>query len=254
MEEFLFFVLVGFIAQLSDGALGMGFGVISSSMLLAQGTPPALVSATVNAAKIPNGSVAAFSHHLNGNIDWRLARKLAIFGAIGGVVGALLLSNLKGRFLHLMIGIYLVLIGALIIRRALRGITPRKLKGRALNLVGGAGGLIEGIGGSWGPIVAPALLGGGVLPRKAIGSSAFGEFIVSIAVVCVLTATFFGGLWGDKSDIAGAVAPIAGLIVGGIPAAFIGGYLARRVPKKPLSVAIGILAFSIGVQRLVIAF
>jgi|TARA_Y100000815_G_scaffold82425_1_gene71404 uncharacterized membrane protein YfcA len=254
VEEFLLFVLVGFVAQLADGALGMGFGVISSAILLGQGVTPALVSASVNAAKIPTGTVAALSHQANRNTDWPMARRLAVSGIVGGLVGALVLSNLKGDLLNLMIASYLLLIGTLIILRGLRGSAPRVLGTTHLGLIGGAGGLIEGIGGSWGPIVSSALLGAGVNPRNAIGSSAFAELMVSFAVFLTLGATFAGGMWGENTDWSDVGSSVAGLVVGGLPAALIGGHLARRVPKRPLTVAVGILAFGIGVRRMLLQF
>ena len=97
MHEFLAFALIGFLAQIVDGSLGMGFGVISSSILLAQGIPPALASASVNAAKLPTTGTAAVSHFLHKNLDWKIVRSLAIFGTLGGIIGAVLLTSLKGK-------------------------------------------------------------------------------------------------------------------------------------------------------------
>ncbi|MEQ1772057.1 MAG: sulfite exporter TauE/SafE family protein, partial [Devosia sp.] len=99
MHEFWAFALVGFFAQLVDGALGMGFGVISASVLLAQGVPPALASASVNAAKLPTTGTAALSHYLHKNLDWRIIVMLCVFGALGGVIGATVLTSLKGQTL-----------------------------------------------------------------------------------------------------------------------------------------------------------
>ncbi len=125
MSEFLMFALIGFLAQIVDGSLGMGFGVISSSILLAQGVPPALASASVNAAKLPTTGTAAASHFYHKNIDWNLVRALSVFGALGGIVGALLLTSLKGQYLSLVVNSYLVLMGVLIIWRGIMNFAPR---------------------------------------------------------------------------------------------------------------------------------
>jgi uncharacterized protein len=117
MHEFWAFALVGFFAQLVDGALGMGFGVISASVLLAQGVPPALVSASVNAAKLPTTGTAALSHYLHKNLDWRIIAMLCVFGALGGILGATVLTSLKGKALFILINFYLLFIGGLIIYR-----------------------------------------------------------------------------------------------------------------------------------------
>ena len=114
MDTFWEFAIVGFFAQLVDGSLGMGFGVISSAVLLAQGVPPALVSATVNAAKLPTGATAAASNYLHKNINWTIVVALAVFGSIGGILGASMLAGLKGPALQYMVNTYLVLIGKLL--------------------------------------------------------------------------------------------------------------------------------------------
>ncbi|TMV09962.1 sulfite exporter TauE/SafE family protein [Ruegeria sediminis] len=250
MDSFLTFLAVGFVAQLADGALGMGFGVISSSVLLFQGFPPPLVSASVNAAKIPTGSMAGISHALNGNIDFSLFRRLALSGMAGGIVGALILGELKRPFLTVLIAAFLIGIGSLILWRGITGRAPRLLATRRMSVIGAAGGLIEGIGGSWGPIVTSSLIGSGTEPRRAIGSSALAELVVSAIVFAVLLMTFQAGHWGGDRALSDVLMPVAGLVAGGVPAAFIGGRLAAVAPKRPLTIAVGLLALGIGLQRL----
>lgn len=116
--------------------------------------------------------------------------------------------------------------------------------------MGLVGGLIEGIGGSWGPVVTTALLGSGIEPRRAIGTSIACEFVVSIVVVSAYAVALASGLWhGDGwRDI---VVPVAGLVVGGLPAAMVGGLLPRIAPQKPLMVAVGLLALGVGIFRLI---
>ncbi|MGB9142158.1 MAG: sulfite exporter TauE/SafE family protein [Aestuariivirga sp.] len=249
MYDFWAFALVGFLAQLVDGALGMGFGVISASVLLAQGIPPALASASVNAAKLPTTGTAAISHFMHKNLDWRIIIMLCIFGALGGMIGATVLTSLKGKTLFVMINIYLLLIGGLIIYRAVKDVAPRLIPGGFTRLIGFAGGLIEGIGGSWGPVVTTSLLGAGTESRYAIGSSNFAEFVVSIAVFSTFVAAFAVGHWEGGSDWHEVTWPVAGLILGGLPAAAIGGYLSKIAPKRPLTIAVGLLAISIGIYR-----
>ena len=249
MHEFWAFALVGFCAQLVDGALGMGFGVISSAVLLAQGVPPALASASVNAAKLPTTGTAALSHYWHKNLDWNIIFLLCLFGALGGMVGATILTSLKGKTLTIMINVYLLLIGALVIYRGLLDVAPRLFPKGFTRLIGFAGGLIEGIGGSWGPIVTTSLLGAGTESRYAIGSSNFSEFIVSIAVFSTFVFAFAMGYWQGGSDWRHVALPIAGLVLGGLPAAAIGGYLSKVAPRRALTVAVGLLAISTGIYR-----
>lgn len=249
MDTLLEFALVGFVAQLVDGSLGMGFGVISSAVLLAQGVPAPLVSASVNAAKLPTGGTAALSNYYHKNIDWKIVAALAVFGSIGGLIGATVLSSLKGVALQYLVNIYLILIGGFVVYRGITGIAPVLIKASRFRLIGFAGGLIEGIGGSWGPIVNTGLLGSGVPSRYAIGSTNFSEFIVSFVVFVSLTICFYLGLWGQETDWSAVRASVFGLALGGLPAAFFGGYLAKMAPRQPLTIAVGLFAIGVAIYR-----
>lgn len=249
MSEFLIFALIGFLAQLCDGALGMGFGVISSSVLLGLGVPPALASASVNAAKIPTTATAALSHLYHRNLEWELVSALCIFGGIGGALGMLLLTGLKGTLLTTLLSAYLLLVGGLIIARGLRGVAPRILPSAWKRSIGFAGGLIEGIGGSWGPIVTTSLMGAGTESRFAIGSTNFAEFFVSVTVFTAYASAFLLGHWEGGADWHTVAMPVAGLVIGGLPAAFFGGMLSKIAPKRALTIAVGLLAVSIGIYR-----
>ena len=253
MSEFWTFALVGFLAQLVDGALGMGFGIISSSVLLAQGVPPALASASVNAAKLPTTFTAAISHVVNKNLTKEILIPICIFGGIGGFFGALLLTSLKGKILFYTINAYLVFVGALIIYRGLRDVAPRVLPKYFPRLVGFLGGLVEGIGGSWGPIVTTGLLGAGVESRYAIGSTNIAEFVVSLAVFLSFVGAFLAGHWQGGADWHTTFIPIAGLVLGGVPAALAGGYLSKIAPRRELTIVVGLLAIGIAVFRSVSA-
>jgi uncharacterized membrane protein YfcA len=253
MEDFIVFALIGFVAQLIDGSLGMGFGVISSSILLAQGVPPTLASASINAAKLPTTGTAALSHYYHRNLDWDLVKHLAIFGTLGGVVGALILTSLKGIFLSLIVNFYLAGMGLLIIYRGLTNVSPRVLSAKFTRAIGLAGGLIEGVGGSWGPIVTTSLLGAGKESRYAIGSCNFSEFIVSAAVLGAFMLMFAIGHWDGGSAWRDTAYPVAGLVIGALPAAIFGGYLSKRAPRQALTVAVGSLALGIAVYRTVFA-
>lgn len=249
MGEFAAFLLVGFFAQLVDGALGMGFGVISSSILLAQGLPPPLVSATVNAAKVPTGVTAAASHVWHGNVDWAIVRRVALYGALGGIAGAVVLTSLKSHLLAIVINLYLFGIGGLILWRGIMGVTPVVVGGGRLRAIGAAGGVVEGLGGSWGPIVTSGLLGSGVAPRKAVGSSNFSELVVSAVVFSTLIFSFLIGHWGESGDWREVAMPVLGLVAGGVPAAFIGGWLARIAPRRALTIAVAALVLGIAAYR-----
>src|SRR3712207_8198794 len=96
MDELLLVALAGFCASLVDGALGMGFGPTSSSILLGAGLSPASVSGTVNIAKVVTGIAAAISHWRFRHIRHRLVLPLAIPGRLGAGAGVTGLSNGDG--------------------------------------------------------------------------------------------------------------------------------------------------------------
>ena len=251
MSEFWSFAIVGFLAQLVDGTLGMGFGVISSSVLLAQGIPPALASASVNAAKLPTTFTAAISHIVHKNMTPSLLIALCIFGSLGGVIGAMLLTSLKGKVLFHLINAYLLGVGGLIIYRGLRSIVAHRMPKFFAHAVGFVGGMVEGIGGSWGPIVTTGLLGAGVESRYAIGATNIAEFFVSLSVFLAFVFAFLIGHWQGGADWHTVFLPVAGLVVGGLPAALAGGYLSKIAPRRELTVVVGMLAMAIGMFRIV---
>ncbi len=249
MNEFWTFASIGFVAQLIDSSLGMGFGIISNSVLLSQGVPPALASACVNAAKLPTTGAAALSHILHKNIDKRLVWHIAGLGAVGGAIGALVLTSLSGDFLKTLITVYMLFLGSIIVWRGLTGIAPKLLPSLYTRTIGFVGGIIEGIGGSWGPVVTTSLMGAGTESRYAIGTSNFSEFIVSISVFLTFVFAYWIGHWDGGADWASVAIPVLGLVAGGLPAAMFGGYLSKIAPSRPLTVAVGGLAVGIGLFR-----
>jgi uncharacterized protein len=120
---FLTFLSIGFLAQLVDGALGMAFGVISTTFLLNFGLAPAHASAVVHLAEVFTTGASAISHVMHKNINQRLVIKLALSGAGGAITGAYVLSNIEGRVMRPLVAIYLFFIGVFILLRAARA-TP----------------------------------------------------------------------------------------------------------------------------------
>ena len=127
--EFLIFVLVGFAAQLVDGALGMAYGVITTSALLSVGIPPVSASAAVHASKVVTTAVSGASHAMFRNVDRQLFGRIVIPGVIGGVIGAFLLTRLPTEIIKPVVATYLFLVGLLILRKALRPMTPPRQPG-----------------------------------------------------------------------------------------------------------------------------
>ncbi|MGH6949981.1 MAG: sulfite exporter TauE/SafE family protein, partial [Vitreimonas sp.] len=170
LGTFGLFLLVGFLAQLIDGAVGMAYGVISSSVLLAFGVPPAQASATIHAAECFTTGASGASHIAHRNIDWRLFMRLAPAGVVGGVIGAYLLTGFDPTFIKAVVIAYLGVLGIFMLARAIRG--PKEEDPHLKHVVplGVVGGFLDASGGGgWGPIVSSTLLGRGHPPRYVIG-------------------------------------------------------------------------------------
>lgn len=238
--DFWIFVVIGFVAQLVDGALGMAFGLLSTTSLLAVGMPPATASAMTHIAEILTTAASGASHTYHRNIDWRLVARLAPAGMIGGALGAYGVSNVDGKMIEPFVSAYLVLVGIYILFKALRPLWVREVKDWAVPLIGLGGGVLDAAGGGgWGPIVTGSLIGRGHDPKKVIGSTSLTEFVVTLTI----SATFVVTLgW---SDLGSAI----GLILGGVLAAPVGALVVRRLPIRPLMIAVALIIITTSAIR-----
>ena len=253
MDDFLLFAIIGFLAQLVDGSLGMGYGVISSSTLLAFGVPPAQTSACVHAAKLFTSGTSAWSHKVFGNVDRKLFIVLSVMGAIGGAIGALLVSIVPGDMIRPVVMIYLCLVGLLIVYRAWLARHPAQSRWPAppSKVIGAVGGFVDGIGGGgWGPMVTSSLIGTGTNPRFTVGTTNAAEFVVTVSVLLTFIFAGITGIWQQVGELKDHAIAVAGLVAGGVPAAVVAGYLPRRINASKFSGMIGMLVLAIGVQQL----
>jgi len=252
MFDFFAFATVGFLAQLIDGALGMGYGVICSILLLATGVPPVQTSASVHAAKLFTSGTAGTSHWLNGNADRKLMIQLAAAGVIGGVSGALLLTHVSSAIMRPVIFSYLLIVGIAILIRCFWPAAEALPRGRFVAPVGATGGFLDALeGGGWGPVVTSTLIGSGAPPRYVIGSVNAAEFVVTSAVLTVFLASFFFGITQQSQGMLDNAMSIGALIAGGIPAALLSGVLLRKAPRQPLTIAVSLLIITLSSFELI---
>lgn len=238
LEEVLLFAAIGFAAQLVDGALGMAYGLVATAVLVSAGTPPAVASASVHAAEVFTTGASASAHWRLGNVDARLVRRLAVPGALGGIAGALVASWLPLHIIRPAVALWLLLMGALILWRALRPPQPRPPL-RHLAPLGAAGGFLDAAGGGgWGPVVVSTLIGRGNIPRMAIGSTNAAEFFVTLAITLTFTASIGLGMWPV----------VLGLVLGGVLAAPFAALVARHVPARPLMLVVGLLLLGLALR------
>lgn len=239
MESFLLFAFVGFLAQLVDGALGMAYGVISSTVLLAFGVPPAVASASVHAAEVFTTAASAGSHAYHRNVDWSRFAPLATAGAAGGALGAFVLTSIEGELMRPIIAVYLALMGALIVWRALRAGAPRRFPIKWTAPLGAVGGFLDAVGGGgWGPTVTSAMVSSGEDPRISIGTANTAEFFVTATISAAFLASLLTGHW-RAGELESHMAAVAGLIVGGLAAAPLAGYAVKIAPRRTLTYVVG---------------
>ncbi len=240
------FVIVGFLAQLIDGALGMAYGVSSNTFLLSLGISPAIASASVHISEVFTTAVSGAFHLRFGNIRKDLFLKLLIPGMIGGGLGAYLLSDvLDGEVIKPYINVYLLIMGLIILRKALVKSSAEKHITNWVSPLGLVGGFFDAIGGGgWGPIVTTTLVARGNSPRKTIGSVNSSEFFVTLTELIVFILTL--GLMNWKM--------IVGLLVGGVIAAPVAAYLTNKLPTRLLMGLVGLLISFLSIRTLLQIF
>jgi uncharacterized membrane protein YfcA len=241
VRRLLVFALAGLFGQLVDGALGMAFGVTTSTVLLSNGFSPAVASASVHLAEVGTTLTSGVSHWRFGNVSWPLVRRIGIPGAAGAFAGATVLTSLTGAWLKPSVAVVLLGLGGVVIVRSVRGDLrgerhdPSHLRRRLLAPLGLGAGFIDAVGGGgWGPVATPTLLAAGrVEPRLVVGSVSAAELLVTVAA----SAGFLVGLGGQ--GIEGPL--VLALLAGGVVAAPIAAWLVRHADASVLGVGVGTL-------------
>ncbi len=238
-QDFLVFVLVGFVAEMIDGALGMAYGVTSTSFLLSLGLPPASASASVHASELVTTATSGFFHLRFGNVKKDLVLRLLIPGVIGGVTGAYVLTELPVNVIKPFVTVYLLLMGGVIVYKAFRPVKEEPhISVAPLGLIGGFFDAIGG--GGWGPIVTTTLVARGTQPRFVVGSVNLAEFFVTVSE----SAAFFLTIGFLHWNV------ILGLMLGGVIAAPIAAMLTKRIPVKPFMILVGVLIILMSLRNL----
>jgi uncharacterized protein len=242
LEDLLLFAIVGFVAQMVDGAIGMAYGLSATSVLMSLGVTPAMASASVHAAEVFTTGASGFAHWRSGNVRVPMMLRLAVPGIFGGAIGAYLLSDLPGHYVRPAVSLYLMTLGCLILWRALH-VRQNREPPKNVTLLGLSGGFLDAIGGGgWGPLVATTLIGRGDVPRYAIGSTNAAEFFVTACI----SATFFATVGLDLWPV------ILGLVLGGVLAAPFAALVTKRVPDRPLMLIVSGVILLLSFRNLLI--
>ena len=229
-SDILPFIAIGFAAQLVDGALGMAFGVISTTLLVSLGVQPKVASASVHAVETFTTGVSGISHVLHKNVDWKLFARIVIPGMIGGILGAYVLTQISAEVARPFVLAYLASIGLYLLwRGVMHRHTEREPK--VVMPLGLIGGFLDAAGGGgWGPVVTSNLLVQGASPRRVIGTVNTAEFFLTVTI----SATFILALGWEAFTTA-----TIGLLIGGVIAAPIGAVMAKRVNADLLLTMVG---------------
>jgi uncharacterized protein len=243
LKEYLIYCGVGLAAQIIDGALGMAYGISSSTFLINAGVSPAVASASVHIAEVFTSGVSGLSHLRFGNVNKKLFQHLVVPGVIGAIVGAYFVSSFDGDTIKPFVSAYLLIMGIVVIRKAFK-VGQKKQKTKKLSPLALLGGFVDSIGGGgWGPVVSTTLISKGRNPKYTIGSVNLAEFFVAFA-----SASTFVFILGTNNWIV-----IAGLITGGVFAAPFAAMLVRRVKVKFLMVFVGSLIIALSLRTIVMA-
>lgn len=243
LADILPFLLIGFAAQLIDGALGMAFGVISQTLLVSVGVPPAAASASVHLVEVFTTGASGTSHIVQRNVDWGLFKRLVPFGIAGGIAGAYLLSNIDASVARPFVMAYLAIIGFLLLYRAIKLSKPRFEDPKTTRPLALVGGFLDAAGGGgWGPVVTSNLLIQGGDPRRIVGTVNTAEFLLALSVSIAFIASL---------GLAAFTVATVGLIIGGVIAAPLGAMLVKRVRPRLLLGAVAVILIATSTYSIV---
>lgn len=234
--DFYYFLVAGFVFAMVDGAIGMSYGVTSTTFSLSMGIPPASASTAVHISEILSNGIAGWMHFKMGNINKKLFKLLVIPGIIGAVIGAYLLSSLEhySHYTKPFVSIYTFILGLVILRKAIlanRKVVPAK-KIKKIRALGFTGGFIDAVGGGgWGSIVLSSLIAGGRNARYSLGTVKLTRFFIAL-----MSSLTFITMLNDLQWYA-----VSGLVVGSAIASPIAAKVSNRISAKTIMVAVGVI-------------
>jgi siroheme synthase-like protein len=243
--QFYYFLGAGFLFALVDGAIGMSYGVTSTTFSLSMGIPPASASMGVHLSEILSCGIAGWMHYRMGNINWKLFKLLVIPGIIGAVTGAYLLSSLEhySQYTKPVVSLYTLILGLVILSKAFNVKRKKSAdKVKRISLLGLGGGFIDAVGGGgWGSIVLSTLIAGGRSPRFSLGTVKLSRFFVAI----MGSLTFISMVSSDHWPA------VAGLILGSALASPIAARISNKISTKTIMVSVGIIVILVSIKSII---
>jgi uncharacterized membrane protein YfcA len=243
---FYYFFGAGFVFALVDGAIGMSYGVTSTSFSIAMGLPPATASMGVHLSEITSNGIAGWMHYRLRNVNWRLYKMLVIPGIIGAVLGAFILSSLEeySKEIKPIISLYTLILGGVILSKAFK-IQRKKSADKFKNVrpLGFIGGFIDAVfGGGWGSIVLSTLIAGGRHPRFSLGAVKLSRFFIAITSSLTFITMTNGAHWEA----------VLGLVIGSALASPIAAKISSKLSVKAIMVAVGIIVMITSLRSIIL--
>ncbi|MCT4205431.1 TSUP family transporter [Elizabethkingia anophelis] len=232
---FYWMLFVGFLAEIVAGSMGMGYGVICTTVLLLLNVPPPVVSASIHSAESFTTAAGSISHYKLGNVNKKMVWILVPVAILGAIIGAFTLSHFGEHYAHIVkpiIACYTLYLGANILKNAFKkkGVTVKAKRKTNLRILGLAGGFIDSFaGGGWGPLVTGTLMKDGRTPRYVVGSSTVAKFLLTVTSAITFIFTIGIHHWNI----------VLGLLLGGIFTAPFSAMLTAKLPTKKMFIVVG---------------
>lgn len=242
---FYYFLAAGFLFALIDGAIGMSYGVTSTTFSLSMGIPPAAASMGVHLSEILSNGIAGWMHYRMGNINWKLFKFLLIPGIIGAVTGAYILSSLEhySQYSKPFVSLYTLILGIVIFSKALN-LKRKRSTGKIKNigLLGLGGGFIDAVGGGgWGSIVLSTLIAGGRTPRFSLGTVKLSRFFIALMSSLTFITMINGSHWES----------VAGLVLGSALASPIAAKISNKISTRAIMLSVAVIVILISLKTII---
>ncbi|MCW3466572.1 sulfite exporter TauE/SafE family protein [Chitinophaga nivalis] len=242
---FYYFLGAGFVFAMIDGAIGMSYGITSTTFSLSMGIPPASASTAVHISEILSNAIAGWMHFKMGNVNKKLFKILIFPGIAGAVIGAYLLSSLEhyAAYTKPLVSLYTLILGTIILLRAIRAQRQKHAgnKIKRIGLLGFGGGFIDAIGGGgWGSIVLSSLIAGRRHPRFSLGTVKATRFFIamlsSLTFVTVLSYVHWDA--------------VLGLVIGSAIASPIAARVSNKISAKTIMVAVAVIVIVVSMKSI----
>ncbi len=246
-NRFLWMMFTGFIAEIVAGSVGMGYGIICTTILLSFGIAPHIVTASIHSAESFTSMAGSISHYKLKNVNKNMVKKLvipAIIGVMIGVAAITFLGEEYAKYVKPLISFYTLYLGFKIFQNSVLKKTDVKYPKKKANFkaLGIFGGFIDSFtGGGWGPLVTGTLIKNGYTPRYVVGSTIVAKFILTVASAVAFIYTIGIHHWNI----------VLGLLIGGIITAPFSARLTSKVPPKYMFIAVGVLVMALSVFSIV---